>query len=48
MERLPCGCVIGNHGEAFVMRPCSPDCEYYRYFRDEAARQGKPVHWVRE
>lgn len=47
-ERLPCGCIIGNHGDAFVMQPCSPDCTYYRYFVAEANRQGKAIQWVKD
>jgi hypothetical protein len=46
-QRLPCGCVIGDGpGDAFVMQPCSPTCEYYRYFLAESARQGKPISYV--
>jgi hypothetical protein len=45
-ERLPCGCVIGHHGDAFVIQPCSPTCEYYRYFLAESARQAKPIRYV--
>lgn len=40
---LPCGCVIGEHAEAFVIVPCSPTCEYYQYALEESARQGKPI-----
>lgn len=43
LERLPCGCEMGEVGDAFVMRPCSPGCEYWRYAMAEAERQGKPV-----
>lgn len=42
-ERLPCGCEMGTVGDAFVMRPCSPDCKYWRYAMAEAERAGKPV-----
>lgn len=42
-ERLPCGCVIDTVGDAFVMMPCSPNCQYFRYAMREAARQGKPI-----
>lgn len=45
VERLPCGCVIGTAGDAFVMQPCSPGCEYYQYFVAESRRQGKPVQY---
>lgn len=43
LERLPCGCEMGTVGDAFVMRPCSPDCKYWRYAKAEAERQGKPL-----
>lgn len=46
VERLPCGCVIGNAGDAFVMQPCSPTCEYYLYFLAESGRQAKPVEYI--
>lgn len=42
-ERLPCGCIVDMVGEAFVMDPCDPDCEYYRYALEESKRQGKSV-----
>lgn len=47
-ETLPCGCIIGDNGDAFVMQPCKPSCEYYKYFLAEAARQRKPTVWVRD
>lgn len=40
---LPCGCVMGKHCEAFVMIPCDPSCQYYRYALEESRRQRKPV-----
>lgn len=42
-DRLPCGCEMGQVGEAFVYRPCSLDCRYYRYAMAEAERQDKPM-----
>jgi hypothetical protein len=47
-ERLPCGCEIWDQRTAagepeFVMRPCAPSCEYYRYAVGESRRQGLPV-----
>ena len=45
-QRLPCGCVIGDSGDAFVMQPCAPSCEYYQYFLAESARQNKPAAFV--
>lgn len=44
-ELLPCGCWVGTRDEdlAFVMQPCEPDCEYYRYALDGLRAQGKPV-----
>jgi len=45
--RLPCGCDLWNQvhdgGKVFVMRPCSPRCEYYRYATAESGRRGVPV-----
>lgn len=45
-ELLPCGCLIGTAGDAFVMQPCSPLCEFYRYFVAESDRQAKPIRYV--
>lgn len=45
-ETLPCGCVIDGVGEAFVMMPCSPDCEFFQYAIAEADRRGLPVRTV--
>jgi hypothetical protein len=44
-ERLPCGCVIGNHikTNAFVMVPCSETCEYYAYAVEQARKTQKPI-----
>jgi ssDNA-binding Zn-finger/Zn-ribbon topoisomerase 1 len=42
-KTLPCGCIVDTVGDAFVMQPCSPDCEYYRYVLAESARQHKPL-----
>ena len=47
LDLLPCGCRMGTRetsdGPAFVMRPCSPDCDYYRYAMNSAREMGKPV-----
>lgn len=45
-ETLPCGCVIDTVGDAFVMQPCSPDCEYYLYAMEQAAAKGTPVSYM--
>lgn len=46
-EVLPCGCKIAKRiiaGERqFVMEPCSPDCEYFKFCIEKAQRQGKQV-----
>ena len=46
LEELPCGCKMGSVGDAFVMQPCSTDCQYFRYAVAETKRQGKAVHTV--
>lgn len=43
LERLPCGCVCGTIGDAFVYMPCSLLCEFYLYAVAESKRQGKPL-----
>lgn len=45
-ETLPCGCIIDTVGDAFVMQPCSPGCEFYRYALEQSAAQGKPVTYI--
>ncbi len=45
-ERLPCGCVVETVGETFVMRPCEPGCEFYRYALDQSKRLGMPTQMV--
>lgn len=43
VERLPCGCEVENIDDAFVIRPCSLTCKYFRYAQEESRRQGKPL-----
>jgi hypothetical protein len=45
-DTLPCGCILDIVGAAFVMQPCSPDCEYYRYALDRMTEQGKPIRYM--
>lgn len=42
---LPCGCVIGVFGDAFVMIPHDTRCTYYQYALEETAAQGKPIQF---
>ncbi|MGH3300956.1 MAG: hypothetical protein ACRDOK_04560 [Streptosporangiaceae bacterium] len=35
-------------GTEFVMRPCDPDCRYFRYAMDRMAEKGKPVIYKEE
>ena len=42
-ERLPCGCVMGNIDNAFILIPCSLLCEFYLFAMDEAKKQGTPI-----
>lgn len=43
LTRLRCGCQVGTACGAFVIRPCSLRCEYYRFAMAEARRNTKPV-----
>ena len=51
-RKLPCGCEcwaqIVQGDRQFVMRPCSPDCEYYQYAIAETKRRGKAVEHRRD
>jgi hypothetical protein len=47
-ERLPCGCIIGDHGGAFVIQPCSPHCPYYGYVLAQSAVMNKSVIWRKD
>jgi hypothetical protein len=46
-ETLPCGCVLTtailSGTPMFTYKPCHPQCQYFEYMMEEAARQGKPV-----
>lgn len=42
-ERLPCGCVMGSIGDAFVYIPCSVLCKFYLHAVDLAKQAGKPI-----
>jgi hypothetical protein len=42
-DLLPCGCIVGNAGPAFVMQPCSLLCENYLYAMKLANELGHPV-----
>lgn len=42
-QRLPCGCVMWDEGDAFVFKPHDIKCPYYRYVLEEAERQEKPM-----
>ena len=46
LSRFPCGCVVGTVEEAFVMIPCSVECEYFQYAMGRAAELGKPISVV--
>ena len=43
VETLPCGCQMGQAGEAFVFIPCSLLCPWYRYVVDQSAELGRPL-----
>ena len=43
MERLACGCLIGNVGDAFVIEPCSGRCDMFIYAVRNSALAGKPI-----
>lgn len=47
-ETLPCGCVVGIWTDAFVIIPCAPTCENYRYTLSEARRTATPVSFGEE
>lgn len=46
LDRLPCGCEMGVVNDAFVIRPCSPDCKYWRYAQQQAKAYDKPMGYV--
>lgn len=48
-----CGCLHGNTilpdgRRAYVIKPCSPTCEFYVYAQRETARQGNPIQFRSE
>jgi len=45
--RIDCGCEFWNEseGEVFVIKPCQPKCEVYRFAIEETRRQGNPVEY---
>lgn len=43
LKELPCGCVMGKVGDAFIIKPCSPNCKYFLYAIDVTKKQGKPL-----
>lgn len=43
--RIDCGCEFWNEREVFVIKPCQPKCEIYRFTIEETRRQGNPVEY---
>lgn len=47
MERLPCGCLMGNavidDVPTFVYEPCSTSCGYYLYMVEQSKALGHPI-----
>jgi hypothetical protein len=43
MESAPCGCQWSSVGDDLMFEPCSTGCDLYRWVREEAARQRKPL-----
>lgn len=48
LDRLPCGCECGVIADAFVIRPCSQDCKYYRFTITESRARGKPRFYAKD
>lgn len=47
IQTLPCGCVAGNVGDAFVIDPCSADCASFHYVLSQARKMEKEIRAVK-
>ena len=41
--KLACGCKMWTEDKIFYIKPCSLDCEYYKYAVDESKKHGNKI-----